>query len=81
MTSRLRIVTFPRDDADFARAVDDKFSVVESLDGTPAEKVVHLLQELLGDYPKLEIRQQDSLASFDSEPMTWYAYRDGLTVN
>jgi hypothetical protein len=74
-------VTFPRDDEEFARTVDDRFRAVEQSDGTPAEKMVRLLQDLLAAYPKLEIRQQDGLASFESEPMTWYAYRDGLSPN
>jgi hypothetical protein len=75
------VVTFPRDDAEFARSVDEQFAVVEELDCTSADKMLRLLQDLLAAYPNLEIRQQDGLASFDSEPLTWYAYRDGLTVN
>ena len=78
MSLRLRVVTFPREDAAFARAVNDRFTAVEPLDGLASDKMILLLQGLLGDYPKLEIHQQDSLASFESEPATWYAYRDGL---
>jgi len=82
MTARFRLVSFPRDDAAFARCVDGAQMLLDGnghdVSGPSAAAVDQLLAELRPLYPKVEIRQQDSLASFDSVPLIWYVYRDGV---
>jgi hypothetical protein len=75
--SALRLVTFPRDDAAFANRVQEAFKVLDEPGRLGTDKIVKLVRELLPAYPEVEIRQQDGLASFDADPMTWYVYRDG----
>jgi hypothetical protein len=73
----LRVVTVPEEDGDFRALVK---SAISSLDGeadSPRAALMTVLQRLLPSYPRLEIKQQDGLASFEPDPRTWYVYRDG----
>jgi hypothetical protein len=75
-------MTFPRADSAFRSAVENAAVRLESRvrDGfDPHGGVLELMQELLPLYPRLEIRQQDGLATYETEPRTWYVYRDGAS--
>jgi hypothetical protein len=78
LDTKLRIVTVPRDDETFSHDVNA--AAVEAgvaTGGGTREAVLQLLQLLLPIYPRLQVRQQDSLATYDADPITWYFYRDG----
>ena len=76
-----RIVTFPSDDSNFTKSVQQAFASLdgEARDGrlTSAQKVIELVSQLLPEYPAVQIHQQAELASFERDPNTWYVYRDG----
>jgi hypothetical protein len=76
----MRVVLFPDDDGVFVAQVRNAVADFERnvTDGHDTRSgVVEMLRALLPEYPKLEIRQQDGLASFEKDPRTWYIYRDG----
>ena len=73
----LRIVTFPEDDRHFAAEVQRALESVRLVAESGQKAIADLIPKLLPAYPRLALRQQDPLASFDREPTVWYAYRDG----
>ena len=84
MDGMLRIVAFPDEDEVFVSRVR---GAVARLDGGSGKNLdiraalIGVLRDLLPEYPNLEIRQQDGLASFEEEPRTWYFYRDGSATS
>lgn len=84
MNAMLRVVAFPDDDVVFVSRVSAAVARLESgSDDHVAvrERLIGVLQELLPEYPKLEIRQQNGLASFEDEPRVWYVYREGKVLS
>ena len=77
MAPTLRIVTFPESDREFAADVQRAFEIVCQGAESAQKAVADLIVRLLPTYPRLAMRQQDGLASFEREPNVWYAYRDG----
>jgi hypothetical protein len=72
-----RVMTFPEEDADFAKDVNHALGLLGRSKETPQKAIAELVQWLLPRYPRLAIHQRDGLASFESEPKVWYAFRDG----
>ena len=77
MAPTLRIVTFPEEDDQFAADVERALDAVRQVAESGQKAVSDVIVRLLPSYPRLTLRQQDALASFELEPTTWYAYRDG----
>lgn len=72
-----RFVAIPNDDDEFARDVAHAASAAMSDGLAPHEALAELVQRLIASYPRVLIRERSGLASFESEPDTWYVYRDG----
>jgi hypothetical protein len=84
MNATLRVKAFPDDDVVFVNRVSAAVARLESGSDDPIpvrERLMGVLQELLAEYPKLEIRQQNDLASFEAEPRLWYVYREGKALS
>lgn len=80
LSTKIRIIAFPDDDRSFALRVRTALDAFDG-DGTSMhETISHVLEQFLPEYPKLQIRQQDGLAAFGRDPLTWYVYRDGHAV-
>jgi hypothetical protein len=78
VAARMRVLTVPASDAEFAAAVDHALALaLLEPDGSKAV-VAELVHRLLPRYPRLALHEQDGLASFDRDVLTWYAYRDGF---
>ncbi len=76
----LNIVTLPEDDPEFHALVTETVRKLSDghADGHDARPMMaELVRRLLPVYPSLDVRQQDGLASFERNPLTWYVYRDG----
>jgi hypothetical protein len=77
---KLRVLTVPASDEEFAAAVNAALaSIVQKADGSKAA-VADLVVRLLPRYPRLALHQQNGLAAFDGDVLTWYAYRDGYAA-
>ena len=80
-TRTVRIVTVPDEDREFNSVVNAALDGIDR-DHLPSSttEVINLLKELLPRYPRMEIHQQNGLASFQGHPNTWYVYRDGALI-
>jgi hypothetical protein len=72
-----RVVTLPSDDAVFSDDVRAALAKADESADSSRAMVISLLEELLPQYPNMEISQQNGLASYQADPDTLYVYRHG----
>jgi hypothetical protein len=78
VTYKPRVVTLPEGDDEFAADVQVALERIDGSTDSQEAVIASLLRLLQPVYPGVRFRQQHTLASFDSVPHTWYAYRDGM---
>ena len=67
--------SFPRADRAFQLAIERLLAQDPTLDPGDADSAARLERQLQDRYPGAQVRLQDPLATFGSEPPVWYAYR------
>ena len=75
--TNLRVLVFPADDLALRHEVDRALADVLATVPEPRQ-IAALTERLQRWYRSIQIRQRETLAGYDDDPMiVWYVYRDG----
>ena len=74
ITSRIRLLVFPRDDQTFAARLAKIAAEVNDLARVGPD---YLQQRLRASYTDAVVRSQTALGMLQGGPVVWYVYRDG----